>query len=237
MGCNRTNLRRCELAADRQHQIARVVASFAGAPLAQLLGEIGGRLSAERRVARANSFTVVAVTGRAGKQAARRIALAIERRGRRRRRLMRRERQRCIIGRDRLPVGRVEPAGDRRHLRVRAAPARIVVELPCQVASVDRRQPRRAVGVATPVESMTGEAGVGGAGVAPAQCHQSPRRGEGVGRARRLASRERDQRERRERAAWGTRFHTPGNSRRSPMVPEMKFSGRAPGLEGGVDCT
>ena len=71
--------------------------------------------------------------------------------------------------------------GDRLHFRMPARSAAIGLELPLQIARIERGQPRRAGAVAKPVETMTGDAGVRRAGIAPAQCDQMTAFGEAIG--------------------------------------------------------
>jgi hypothetical protein len=199
MSRNRADLGGRQAAADHEHQIVGIVAAFAPLPLAQLLGEIGGRLPAERRVGRADALAVAPVAAAAGGDAARGVARGIKLVRGRCRPLDRRERQRRIIGSDRLPVTLVEANGNRLHLLVLPPAARIVVELAHQIADVERRQPRGAGAVSATVEAVAGEAGIDRAAVTAAQGDQAARGSERIGGRLRRAAAPQDARGKRDR--------------------------------------
>lgn len=78
MGRERRGFRTGKRPADLQHDILGIVAASPGAPLVELLGEIGSRLAAKRRIGRADPFAARAVARGAGSKTARRIATMIE---------------------------------------------------------------------------------------------------------------------------------------------------------------
>src|SRR3546814_14629381 len=71
VGRNRLRFRRSQKLADPKHHVPRVVPALSDPPQAQLFGEVGGRLSGERRVGWAETLALLAVAGGARQQPAR----------------------------------------------------------------------------------------------------------------------------------------------------------------------
>jgi mono/diheme cytochrome c family protein len=180
-------LRRGQKLTDSQHYVARVVAPLRPAPLVELFGEIGRRLSGERRVGRTHTLSLVSVTGRTGRQSARRVADVIEGFRLDIRGETGCDRQGRIERRHLSAFAGIEPLGDPAHLRMIAAPVGISVKLPLEIARVHPGEPRSARAIATPVEPVTGKAGVRRSGAGAAQRDDPPILREPVERGR-LAS-------------------------------------------------
>lgn len=146
------------------------------------------RLTGERRIGGADTFSLLAMARGTGGQTASTISLMIEAGGHTaRRRPDRADRGRHvrIVGSHCPPFATVELAGDIAHLRVAAPPVRISDHLPLQVAGVDPREPRRERSVAFAGEAVAGEAGVLGAPARTAKRDELAGRGQALGRIHR----------------------------------------------------
>lgn len=154
-------------------------------PLMHLLEEVGGRLSGEWRVGRANPFTQRAVAACAGRETTAGVTLRIEQRRPRRRGGFRGRERHVRIIKDHCPsLARRQLAGNKGHLLVMPSPVRIGDQLPLQIACVETGQPGRPGAVARSVERMARKAGIGGASHAPAQRDQPACLGKLIGGTR-----------------------------------------------------
>ena len=164
-----------------QHS-TRIAMTFALAPLAQLLGEIGCRLPGERRVALSHSsaFRTVARTAcryvagfvaQMVKAGCRGISLGGTTSADGRPFPHRRRKFGVVIGHAE-PGVIVEPLGYPTHLRVSPLTAFISFELAQNVPRILAGKARRQVAVSLPVQSMAGYAGTLGARISAAQRNQ-----------------------------------------------------------------
>src|SRR3546814_13576343 len=78
VGRNRLRFRRSQKLADPKHHVPRVVPALSDPPQAQLFGEVGGRLSGERRVGWAETLALLAVAGGDSQQPASGVPLLNE---------------------------------------------------------------------------------------------------------------------------------------------------------------
>lgn len=172
-----------KLPADRQHDVARIIAPGASPPLIELLGQIGGGLGSQRRVSGPNALPMIAMAGCTGRKPARRVAAMVEPRrhslpagpG-----VAGHERHVGIIGRHRLLLRRRQLARNRLHFGMPPAAARIALELRSKIPTVQGCEPRRASTIASPVQAVTGDASLRCPGITPAQRDQFARRDEAV---------------------------------------------------------
>jgi cytochrome c2 len=124
------------------------------------------------------------MAGGAGGQAARSIAVAVERQrlgsigGRRG------QGEGGIMERHRLALVAAQPLSDPAHLEMRPAAVGIGLELALEIAGIEPGQPRRAGAVAAPVEAVAGEAGVARPGPGAAHGDDPAVLGEAIERAR-----------------------------------------------------
>lgn len=175
VGSHRTDLRGSQKLADPRHRIARIGAPAPLAPLFHLLGEIGRRLTGERRIGRPDPLAGGPVAGRTGRQATRWIAQVIQgRRLRRRRGGIGVEGQCRVIERDGHPFPRIQFPGNPRHLRMVPPSVRVCSQLPLEISGIEIRKPRSAGPVALSLQPMTSEAGVRGPRSGAAERYDAP---------------------------------------------------------------
>lgn len=150
-----------ERAGDGGHGSARIAISFAVRPGLELVGEIWGGLSGERRVADI-AASVGAMAAGARRYAALRIAHVVEHAAstRFRQRVCPRlcHGERRIVGSDLLTRIAAEAARDPFHLRVAPRTGREVFELAKRIAPIQPGKARREVAVALPLGAVTGRA-------------------------------------------------------------------------------
>lgn len=152
--------RRGQKLADPKHDVARVGAPFGLSPEIELLGDVSGRLTGQRRIGRANALPLLAVARGTGDQSPRGIAFVIERKARGRSGGARVVTQAGVMGGHGLALPVVELLRDPAHLLMVPAPVSIGFKLPFEISRIESRQARRASAVSPAVEPMAGEAGV-----------------------------------------------------------------------------
>lgn len=173
-GCISRNLpgfARSQALADREHDVARIVAPLALAPPAQLVGKIVRGLTGKRRIRGPDALALSAMAIGAGTDSSRRIPMRVKPappRGRLTGHL-RHERHGLVVAGDRLALAHRQSARNPLHFGVPPPSVSIVSELPVDVARVKGGEPRCADAIAAAVEPVAGEAGVGCAGTAAAQ--------------------------------------------------------------------
>lgn len=148
--------------ADVEHQIFGIVPPITAPPCSNLLGKIGGRLTAEWRVGGADTAPIVAVARRAGGNAAAGVAVMVKLAAAfigRRARADRRGKRGIIIGNHPQLFAR-QFARYVFHAGIPAPAACICLELRGEVAGIDRGEARRFGTIALAIEPMTGEAGI-----------------------------------------------------------------------------
>lgn len=176
--------RRRERLGDFRHRAQRVAVPLAVAPRRQLPFKIWGRLPGQRRIA-GIAFAGDAMTAGAGRQAAPRIAFAIEalcggQLAAGRRAGGGRGGQGGVVSGDLLLLDGIEQSDDRRHPRMRALAPGVEAELSLQVTAVEPGEARGQVAVALALQSVAADAGVGGPRAAAAERDQFAALAEGV---------------------------------------------------------
>lgn len=161
--------------ADPHHGAVRIAPPFARAPSPELVGDIVGGLSRQRRIARPCARAPFAMARGARLQPPRGVARVVE--AGRFGSAGRRARQGRCTGRPALPgvvFGDadprtvVEPAGDPLHLRMAPLAGCVEFELAQDVALVETGEARNNRPVSSAVEAVTGDAGSLRTGVSPA---------------------------------------------------------------------
>jgi hypothetical protein len=147
----------------------------------KLVGNIVGRLPADRRVGGAEPLAGEAMTRRARLQPPCRITAHVQN-GRcdRNSRAVGRVGHAGVIVRNRQMLRLAEPVGDPAHLRMLPAPIGISAHLALEIADVEAGEPRRARAIAPSVQPMAGEAGVRRPGSGAAQRDQLAVRREAI---------------------------------------------------------
>ncbi|GGC02302.1 hypothetical protein GCM10011494_21080 [Novosphingobium endophyticum] len=168
-----------------EHFAQRIAIALAAAPMPQLRGEVVDRLAGQRRVAGADTQSVVAMAARAGLEAPLGGTFMVKPRYRR---VTGGRRDRTGVGdclgngqarivlsqpQSGRPVGVV---GDPRHLRMAPQARCEIVELTHDVTRVETGETRRIAAVALPPQAMARDAGTLRARVAAAQRDKLPAR-------------------------------------------------------------